>query len=579
MLGLIVAALFAATMSVLSSGYNVMSAVLTLDVYHRWIRPHAEQKELVLVGRILTAAIGIVVLLIALAVSYYHWSIFDTMVAAFGFLLPPTVLPLLAGLLSRRLSSAGALAGFVAGLLIGGAMLGYGGVAHPPNADAFQAASILVPAVCTFLVLWGWAAWLPAKGEERDRAMRFIVGLSEPSRESRRYRCKPGPNCRCCDWHHGIRPCNCGRVAPGFRSRHFRSHGRNGRALFRHWHRNDFHALAWAIESAGESGDIIAMEGQSTGAKSQKLVLIADAGATHIRAMVAGIDGRSLGVGRSGTGNPFAIGHAAACHNLKAAVVAALKDARIRPARIAVVLVGSAGVTHDGRGAKPIVEDMRKYLKDTKIVVVGDGRIALAGALAGAPGVVAVSGTGSIVLGKDPAGRVLRVGGWGPLAGDEGSAQWIGRRAIQEAAHAADSVTSSTRLINSLCRYFRLRKFDRIIEAIYAHPMTPSELGALAPLVVRAADRGDGALRWESSWKARRPLPCKRLRLRVVCSCANRWCLIKDRCSPSHISEARSSGSCGCKFGELGSWRPLCLRLAARSSWRYSIAGFLLRPQ
>lgn len=233
------------------------------------------------------------------------------------------------------------------------------------------------------------------------------------------------------------------------------------------------------------------MEGQSTGTRSQRLVLIADAGATHIRSLVVTADGRILGVGRSGTGNPFAIGHAAACHNLKAAVVAALKDAVIRPARIALVLVGSAGVTHDGRGAKPIVEDMRKYLKDIKIIVVGDGRIALAGALADAPGVVAVSGTGSIVLGKDRAGRVLRVGGWGPLAGDEGSAQWIGRRAIQEAAHAADNVTSPTLVTDSLRRYFRLRKFDRIVDAIYAHPMTPSELGALAPLVTQAADRGD----------------------------------------------------------------------------------------
>lgn len=193
MLGLMVAALFAATMSVLSSGYNVMSAVLTLDVYQRWIRPHAEQKEIVYVGRILTAAIGIIVLLIALAVSYYHWSIFNTMVAAFGFLLPPTVLPLLAGLLSRRLSSAGALAGFVAGLLIGGAMLGYGLVTHPPDAGAFQAASILVPAACTFMVLWAWAAWRPAKGEERDRAMHFIVGLGEPSKESEDIVASPAP--------------------------------------------------------------------------------------------------------------------------------------------------------------------------------------------------------------------------------------------------------------------------------------------------------------------------------------------------------------------------------------------------
>ena len=50
-LGLIVAALFAPTMSALSSGYNVIASILTVDVYQRLIRPHASQKELVGVGR------------------------------------------------------------------------------------------------------------------------------------------------------------------------------------------------------------------------------------------------------------------------------------------------------------------------------------------------------------------------------------------------------------------------------------------------------------------------------------------------------------------------------------------------
>lgn len=193
MLGLMVAALFAATMSVLSSGYNVMSAVLTLDVYQRWFRPHAQQTELVMAGRVVTAIIGIAVLLIALAISYYHWTIFDTMVAAFGFLLPPTTLPLLAGLLSRRLSATGALTGFVAGFAAGGVMLGYRAIAHPQDTGALQAASILVPAVFTFLVLWGSAVWFPAQGDEQERATRFITGLDQPSADSEGAVSNPAP--------------------------------------------------------------------------------------------------------------------------------------------------------------------------------------------------------------------------------------------------------------------------------------------------------------------------------------------------------------------------------------------------
>jgi len=181
MLGLVIAALFAATMSVLSSGYNVIAAVLTVDVHQRWIHPRATQRELVIIGRSLTAVVATVALSIALAVTHFHWTIFDTMVAAFGFFLPPTVLPVLAGLLSRRLSARGALAGFFTGIGTASGFLAYKLVAKPANFSAFQAVSIVIPALVTALVLLVAAFWFPATGEAAERALRFFARLSQPT--------------------------------------------------------------------------------------------------------------------------------------------------------------------------------------------------------------------------------------------------------------------------------------------------------------------------------------------------------------------------------------------------------------
>ena len=108
LLGLIVAALFAATMSVLSAGYNVIASVLTVDVYQRHIRPQASQRHLLVVGKILTVAVGLTATAVAGLVLHFRWTIFDTMVTAFGFFLPPTVLPVLAGLVWPRITSRGA---------------------------------------------------------------------------------------------------------------------------------------------------------------------------------------------------------------------------------------------------------------------------------------------------------------------------------------------------------------------------------------------------------------------------------------------------------------------------------------
>jgi SSS family solute:Na+ symporter len=180
MFGLVVAALFAATMSVLASGYNVVAAVLTVDVHQRWVHPQADRRELMRVGRILTAVGAVGTLAIALSVTYFHWTIFNTMVTAFGFFLPPTVLPMLAGLLSRRLSTSGALAGFFAGIASGLVFLVALAIRKPSSLGEFQAMSIVIPAFITTLVLFA-ARYFPVSGEARDRAERFFARLSQPS--------------------------------------------------------------------------------------------------------------------------------------------------------------------------------------------------------------------------------------------------------------------------------------------------------------------------------------------------------------------------------------------------------------
>src|SRR5579864_6209298 len=73
-----------------------------------------------------------------------------------------------------------------------------------------------------------------------------------------------------------------------------------------------------------------------------------------------------------------------------------------------------------------------------RVRVVHDGEIAAAGALGGRPGIVVVAGTGSVALGIDERGRRVRVGGWGFLFGDEGSAFWIARRALSFAMARED---------------------------------------------------------------------------------------------------------------------------------------------
>ena len=120
LIGLMIAAMFSATMSTLSGDYNVMASVITEDIYRRLFDKEATQKRLVLVGRIATLVIGMATILIGLSlVSSARKGLFEVMVTVFGLSVGPMLIPMLAGLLSKKVTWRGAAAGIIAGFVSG----------------------------------------------------------------------------------------------------------------------------------------------------------------------------------------------------------------------------------------------------------------------------------------------------------------------------------------------------------------------------------------------------------------------------------------------------------------------------
>ncbi|CAK6701954.1 BadF/BadG/BcrA/BcrD ATPase family protein [Synechococcus sp. BA-124 BA4] len=72
------------------------------------------------------------------------------------------------------------------------------------------------------------------------------------------------------------------------------------------------------------------------------------------------------------------------------------------------------------------------------VLVSGDERTALHGAFGGGPGIVVISGTGCIALGRNSRGEEHRCGGWGWLLDRAGSACDIGRDALALSLEMAD---------------------------------------------------------------------------------------------------------------------------------------------
>ena len=92
-----------------------------------------------------------------------------------------------------------------------------------------------------------------------------------------------------------------------------------------------------------------------------------------------------------------------------------------------------------------------------RILVVNDALIALQAGVGDAPGIVIVSGTGSIAYGRNDRGEASRAGGWGYVLGDEGSGYWIGRLALRAVVRHADGRGRATSLTPRLLDAFRRR--------------------------------------------------------------------------------------------------------------------------
>lgn len=102
MLGLMVAAMFSATASMVSSQLNVFAGVLTYDFYHKIFKLDASEKHLVSVGRIITIFIGVILIIIAVLVPYMGGAE-SVIVSVTSLLVGPMLLPSLWGLFSKRI--------------------------------------------------------------------------------------------------------------------------------------------------------------------------------------------------------------------------------------------------------------------------------------------------------------------------------------------------------------------------------------------------------------------------------------------------------------------------------------------
>ena len=119
LIGVFIAAMLAATMTTLSTVYNMVSSIISHDIYKGMFRPTLSDKSLLKVGRFASFCIGIVVMTLAISFVQSKFGIFNLMQAFFTLFNVPVIVPLAFGLLFRHVPKWSAVGAITWGLIVG----------------------------------------------------------------------------------------------------------------------------------------------------------------------------------------------------------------------------------------------------------------------------------------------------------------------------------------------------------------------------------------------------------------------------------------------------------------------------
>ena len=216
-------------------------------------------------------------------------------------------------------------------------------------------------------------------------------------------------------------------------------------------------------------------------------VLGIDVGGTKTICLLANGHGAILAEARGAGANLQGVGELALEKVLHEVMEKALAGQRVFPSSICL---GIAGVDRaEDQAVVRAVMDRIGY--KATVLIVNDALIALQAGIGDDPGIVVVSGTGSIAYGRNARGEAARAGGWGYVLGDEGSGYWIGRHALRAVVRQADGRGRETILTPRLLGHFGLTRAAKLIHKVYHEELVPSDIGALAVYVQEARDDGD----------------------------------------------------------------------------------------
>lgn len=222
-----------------------------------------------------------------------------------------------------------------------------------------------------------------------------------------------------------------------------------------------------------------------------KYVIGIDSGGTNYRLRAASLDGTILG---SYVGRPasiYSLENDELIERIGANIDALLETFGGRKEDALYILCGTTGADSD----EDVEQIHRVYSSlpgfDCPVRILNDVQLAHY-AVIGGPGVLIISGTGTIAYAVDAEGNEVRSGGWlFSILGDEGSGAWVSRMALRQLGRFYDGILPRSPLISKVEETLEIQGRDGLNQVASAMAKRPWRTPKLGQLVDEAALEGD----------------------------------------------------------------------------------------
>jgi len=218
-------------------------------------------------------------------------------------------------------------------------------------------------------------------------------------------------------------------------------------------------------------------------------VIGVDGGSTKCIMKAKDLSGNLLSEVTGGSTNHLSIGASKAAILIHEQLIELLAGFGASKEDCRCIVAGAAGIDSPADKAR-VTEIYRAFNADCPVFCMNDAAVALYGSTKGV-GISAISGTGSVTLGRNAAGKVTRSGGHSTrIFGDEGSSRWMALWALNYASKWLDGSVPASPLTRMLDTHFEGLDDDKLVKYETGLRTEPVD-SRFAVYVYEAAKQGD----------------------------------------------------------------------------------------